>query len=395
MDINTSAEQNLTSVLNVVDGLDMGFAQDVQNLLIPLYTSRYGDFFQQLVFGIPLANLLLAVVVFLFILLLRKFFTRIVLAFLQRLAKHSETFYDDRIISALKGPLRFGFVIIALHFFFLLIFKETAFVKSVLNTLVLYAVFWAVLAITEALRELIYDVTAKFNPDLSKEMGNFILAILKIIIGGIGLAAILQTWGVNVTALIASLGLGGLAFALAAKDTAANLFGSFALLADRSIRIGEWVKVGGVEGVVEDVGMRTTKIRSFQKTLITVPNQLVANQPIENFSRRGIRRIKMQVGLTYGTTSEQLVRIKSEIETMLRAHKGISQKDSLMVFFDSFGDSSLNLFIYTFTATANWAKYLEIREDIHIKIMQIVEENGSSFAFPSQSIYVESLPTEK
>jgi len=395
MDINTSAEQNLTRVLDVVDGLDMGYAQDVQNLLIPLYTSRYGAFFQQLVFGIPLANLLLAILAFLFILLLRKFFTRIVLAFLQRLAKRSETFYDDRIISALKGPLRFGFVLIALHFFFLLIFKETAFVKNILNTLVIYTVFWAILAITEALRELIYDVTAKFNPDLSKEMGNFILAILKIMIGGIGLAAILQAWGVNVTALIASLGLGGLAFALAAKDTAANLFGSFALLADRSIRIGEWVKVGGVEGVVEDVGMRTTKIRSFQKTLITVPNQLVANQPIENFSRRGIRRIKMHIGLTYGTSSEQIVRIKSEIETMLRAHKGISQKDSLMVFFDSFGDSSLNLFIYTFTATANWAKYLEIREDIHIKIMQIVEENGSSFAFPSQSIYVESLPSEK
>ena len=395
MDTNSSVEQNLTNVLNVVDGLDMGYAQDIQNLLIPLYTSRYGDFFQQTIFDIPLANLLLAIFVFLFILLLRKFFTRIVLAFLQRLAKHTETFYDDRIISALKGPLRFGFVIIGLHFFFLLIFMETDFIKNILNTLVIYAVFWAILAITEALRELIYDLTAKFNPDLSKEMGNFILAILKIIIGGIGLAAILQTWGINVTALIASLGLGGLAFALAAKDTAANLFGSFALLADKSIRIGEWVKVGGVEGVVEDVGMRTTKIRSFQKTLITVPNQLVANQPIENFSRRGIRRIKMHIGLTYGTTSEQIVQIKNDIEKMLRSHEGISQKDSLMVFFDSFGDSSLNLFIYTFTATANWAKYLEIREDVHIKIMQIVEENGSSFAFPSQSIYVESLPSEK
>jgi len=395
MDTNSSVEQNLTNVLNVVDGLDMGYAQDIQNLLIPLYTSRYGEFFQQTIFGIPLANLLLAIFVFLFILLLRKFFTRIVLAFLQRLAKHTETFYDDRIISALKGPLRFGFVIIGLHFFFLLIFMETDFIKNILNTLVIYAVFWAILAIAEALRELIYDVTEKFNPDLSKEMGNFILAILKIIIGGIGLAAILQTWGINVTALIASLGLGGLAFALAAKDTAANLFGSFALLADKSIRIGEWVKVGGVEGVVEDVGMRTTKIRSFQKTLITVPNQLVANQPIENFSRRGIRRIKMHIGLTYGTTSEQIVRIKEEIETMLRSHEGISQKDSLMVFFDSFGDSSLNLFIYTFTATANWAKYLETREDIHIRIMRIVEGNGSSFAFPSQSIYVESLPPEK
>ncbi|QOR62350.1 mechanosensitive ion channel family protein [Sulfurovum sp. ST-21] len=392
MDANTSVEQNMTQVLNVIDDLDMGLAQEIQDLLTPLYISKYGQFFQQTVFGIPFANLVLAVFVFLFVLLLRKFFTYIVLSFLQRVAKRSDTFYDDRIISALKDPLRFGFIVIGLHFFFLLVFMETDFVKNVLNTLLIYTLFWAILSVTEALRELLYGLTSKFNPDLSKEMGNFILTILKIFIGGIGLAAILQVWGINVTALIASLGLGGLAFALAAKDTASNLFGSFALLADKSIRIGEWVKVGGVEGVVEDVGMRTTKIRSFQKTLITVPNQLVANQPIENFSRRGIRRIKMHIGLTYGTSSEQIVNIKNDIETMLREHEGISQKDSLMVYFDSFGDSSLNIFIYTFTATANWEKYLETREDIHIRIMKIVEKNGSGFAFPSQSIYVESLP---
>jgi MscS family membrane protein len=165
-----------------------------------------------------------------------------------------------------------------------------------------------------------------------------------------------------------------------------------ALLLDRSIRIGEWVKVGGVEGVVEDVGMRTTKIRSFGKSLITVPNSIVANSPIENFSRRGIRRIKMHIGLTYSTSHTQIVEIKNRIEQMLKEHEGISQKDSLMVYFDSFGDSSLNIFIYTFTNTANWAHYLEIREDIHIKIMKIVQECGSDFAFPSQSIYVESIP---
>jgi MscS family membrane protein len=96
--------------------------------------------------------------------------------------------------------------------------------------------------------------------------------------------------------------------------------------------------------------------------------------------------------LTYSTSSTELIQIKTEIENMLKAHSGISQKDSLMVYFDSFGDSSLNIFIYTFTNTANWAKYLEIREDIHIKIMKIVEDAGSSFAFPSQSIYVESIP---
>ena len=387
-------DQNLTHIVNVIDSVDLGLTEKIQGLLNPIYTYKHGEYFQHTIWGIPLANLIFAFLVFLFILVLRHFFTYIVITFLQNFAKRSKTYYDDRIISALKAPIRFSFIIVALHFFFLLIFKETPFIKNVLNSLMLYTLFWAILAIAEALRDIVYKATAKFNDDLSKEMGGFILALIKVLISGIGLAAILQVWGVNVTALIASLGLGGLAFALAAKDTASNLFGSLALLLDRSIRIGEWVKVGGVEGVVEDVGMRTTKIRSFDKALITVPNSIVANSPIENFSRRGIRRIKMHIGLTYDTNSTQLLEIKNRIEQMLKSHEGISQKDSLMVYFDNFGDSSLDIFIYTFTNTANWAKYLETREDINVKIMQIVEECGSSFAFPSQSIYVESLPKE-
>ncbi|OQX50209.1 MAG: mechanosensitive ion channel protein MscS [Epsilonproteobacteria bacterium 4484_20] len=373
--------------------MDTEIITSVQTQLAPVY-EQY-PFLGKIVWGIPMANFIAAVLLFFLILGLRKFFTKVVLAFLQQLAKRSQTYYDDRVISALKEPVRFAFIVIALHVFFLLIYKETDFIVKILDTMIVYTVFWAILSITEALRGLIYNITAKFNQDLSKEMGNFILTILKILIGGIGIGAMLKVWGVNVTALVASLGLGGLAFALAAKDTASNLFGSFALLADKSIRIGEWVKIGSVEGVVEDVGMRTTKIRSFQKSLITVPNQVVANTPIENFSRRGIRRIKMTIGLTYGTTSEQITRIIADIKSMLQEHEGIAQNESLMVNFNDFGDSSLNIFIYTFAHTANWAKYLDIREDIHLKIMKIVEENGSSFAFPSQSVYVESLPNEK
>ena len=389
-----TAETNTTLTqesLKAINAFDSTIVSSVQAQLAPVYEAY--PVLSTLIWGVPLANLIAAALLFFLILGLRKVFTKIVLAFLQKLSKRTETYYDDRVISALKQPLRFVFIIIAIHLFFLLTFTETDFIKQVINSMIVYTLFWAILNMAEALRELAYAATEKFNPDLSREMGNFILTLLKIFIGGIGLAAILTVWGINVTALIASLGLGGLAFALAAKDTASNLFGSFALLADKSIRIGEWVKVGGVEGVVEDVGMRTTKIRSFQKTLITVPNQLVANQPIENFSRRGIRRIKLHIGLTYGTTSEQILKIKQDIESMLRNHEGISQKDSLLVYFDNFGASSLDIFIYTFTATANWAKYLEIREDIHVKIMQIVEANGSGFAFPSQSIYVESIPS--
>jgi len=387
-----NVENNDTLPLNVMNGLDMGLPEKVQEILSPVYESF--PFLANTFLDIPLANLIAATLIFFLFLGLRHLFTTIVTSFLQQLAKKTSTYYDNKIISALKGPLSFAFIIIGLHLFFLLIFKETETVKHILNTLMVYTVFWAILSIAEALRGVMYHITGKFNQDLAKEMGDFILAILKILIMGVGLGAILQVWGINVTALVASLGIGGLAFALAAKDTAANLFGSFSLLADKSIRIGEWIKVGNVEGTVENIGMRTTKVRSFQKSLITVPNSTLANTPIENFSRRGIRRIKMHIGLTYSTNSEQISKIMNDIKEMLKQHEGISQNDSLMVNFDTFGDSSLNIFIYTFTKTANWAKYLEIRESVNLEIMKIVEDNGSSFAFPSQSIYVEQMPSE-
>lgn len=385
-------ENNVTQTLNMIDDMSMNLDGTVQTLLIPLYEKF--PLLGHPVLGIPLANLIAAIVVFLLFLLFRKLFTLIILGTLQKLAKNTHTYYDDKIISALKGPVRFAFVLIGAHLFFLLTFQETPVIKHILNTLVVFDIFWAILSITNALRSLFHHATEHFNPDLAKEMGDFILKIVKVLIAGVGLGAMLQVWGINVTALVASLGLGGLAFALAAKDTASNMFGSFALLADKSIRIGEWIKVGGVEGTVEDIGMRTTKIRSFQKSLITVPNQIVSNAPIENFSRRGIRRIKMRIGLTYSTNANQIENIVKEIKTMLQTHEGISKKDTLLVNFESFGDSALNIFIYTFTSTSSWERYLNIRENIHIKIMKIVEENHSSFAFPSQSIYVEQMPDE-
>lgn len=384
-----TSENNISKSLDVIDGLDMNIHTIAQNLLTPIYNSEYGNFFSTIILDIPLAQWIAAIIVFLFFLELRKFFTFMVMGTLQKLAKYTANYYDDRIISALKSPVRFAFILVAIHLFFLIIFKETEVIKNILNTLIVYDIFWAILAITEALRELAHEFAARFSPDLSKEIGNFMITIIKILISGVGLGAMLQVWGINITALIASLGIGGLAFALAAKDTAANLFGSFALLADKSIRIGEWIKVGKTEGVVESIGMRTTKIRSFGKSLITVPNQLIANTPIENFSRRGVRRIKMRIGLTYSTSSKQMNNIVEEIKYMLHSHEGISQKETLLVNFESFGDSALNIFIYTFTSTANWSKYLAIREEVHLNIMQIVEDNHSSFAFPSQSIYIE------
>ncbi|NPA61502.1 MAG: mechanosensitive ion channel family protein, partial [Epsilonproteobacteria bacterium] len=303
----------------------------------------------------------------------------------------TKTAYDNRVLSALKGPISFAFIIIGIKLFFSLLFLNNYTIKTAIYSMIIYNLFWAIYELTYAFREIIYKFTGKFNPNLSYEMGNFILTVIRGLILFIGVGAILQLWGINVAGLLAGLGIGGLALALAAKDTAANLFGSIALLLDKSIRIGEWIKIDEVEGVVENIGMRTTKIRTFKKSLITLPNQVIANTHIENFSRRDVRRIKMVIGLTYSTTSSQIEKIIKDIREMLEKHDDISQQHTMLVNFIKFNDSSLDILIYTFANTARWRLYMNIKQDINLKIMKIVEDNGASFAFPSKSIYIENM----
>ena len=386
-------ENNITQAQEIIKKIDINFFPQVQNFLNSLYAQEEVVFLSHLYFNIPLGNILASIFSLFFFLILRKLFATLTITVLQPLTKSTKTYYDDRILSALKGPLSFVFVIIGVRLFFALLFLETHFIEQLIDAMIVFNLFWALYALIYALRDAVYHFTERFNPELSHEMGNFILTMIRGIILAIGLGAILQVWGINVAGLVAGLGIGGLAFALAAKDTAANLFGSIALLLDKSIRIGEWIRIDGVEGTVEDIGMRTTKIRSFKKSLITLPNQMIANSPIENFSRRGIRRIKMLIGVTYSTNSKQIEKILDDIKTMLRNHENIEQKETMLVNFTSFGESSLNIFIYTFASTANWERYMNIKEDINLKIMQIIEDNNSEFAFPSQSLYVQSLPT--
>jgi len=385
-------ENNITHTQEIIEQLDINFASQIQALLNQVYQSEYGVFFLKTFLDIPIGNFLTAFISLFFFLMLRKLFAKLVITVLQPLTKQTKTFYDDRILSALKGPIAFVFVIIGFRLFFSLLFLETEFIGLLIDAMIVYNVFWALFSLIHALRGAVYHFTERFNPELSHEMGNFLLTIIRGIILAVGLGSILQVWGINVAGLVAGLGIGGLAFALAAKDTAANLFGSIALLLDKSIRIGEWIKIDGVEGVVEDIGMRTTKIRSFKKSLITLPNQMLANSPIENFSRRGIRRIKMNIGLTYDASSQQIEKVIMDIKTMLRNHKGIAQNETMMVNFTSFDDSSLGILIYTFSKTSNWEKYLAIKEEVNLNIMKIIEDNNVAFAFPSQSLYIEKTP---
>ncbi len=346
-------------------------------------------------FEIPLYKIVLALFVFFVFLFLRKVFTLTILKSIKQFTKKTVSDIDDKILKVLKEPLKFSFIIVGFYFFAAITEIDSQVVAHILRTLITIDIFWILFGFVSVFDGFIYNFSKKFGKDLYKEIGNFLIKSLKAFVFIVGVVAILQDWGINVSAFIASLGIGGLAFALAAKDTAANLFGGLTILADQSLKIGDWVKVGSVEGTVEDIGLRTTKIRTFEKSLIVMPNQTIANSPIENFSRRGQRRIKLRIGVTYDTPRETLQKIVKDITDMLKSHPKIAQDQTLLVRFDEFGDSALGIFIYTFVGSAVWSEYLEVKEDVYLKIMQIVENNKAEFAFPSQSIYIEKIDKEE
>ncbi|ACO04101.1 MAG TPA: mechanosensitive ion channel protein MscS [Persephonella sp.] len=347
---------------------------------------------KQLFLGTPIYKWALALLVFLLFLFFRKLFTHIIIGIIRKLTSRTKTTIDDKLLKVIESPFKFLFIVFGVWFAFSILNVEQEIVNHLIKSLFIITVFWILYNAVIIFQEGFYKFAERFGKDLSRELGSFFIKSAKIFIFVLGFVAVLQEWGIDVTAFIASLGLGGLAFALAAKDTVANLFGGLTILADKSLKIGDWVKVGSVEGIVEDLGIRTTKIRTFEKSLITVPNSYIANNPIENYSRRDNRRIKMTIGLVYDTPGETVKKIVDDIRSMLKEHPRISKDLITLVFFDKFGDSSLDIFIYTFTDTSNWEKYMAIKEDINLKIMEIVERNGSSFAYPSQSIYIEKVP---
>ncbi|WP_199764672.1 mechanosensitive ion channel family protein [Helicobacter bizzozeronii] len=290
---------------------------------------------------------------------------------------------------------------------------------------------WLFIALFKAYGAALLANLASKSNGLRKEVINLILKIAYFFIFVITILWVLKQLGFDISTIIASLGIGGLAVALAVKDVLANFFASVILLLDNSFSQGDWIVCGDVEGTVVEMGLRRTTVRGFDNALLFVPNSELAGKSIRNWNRRKVgRRIKMTIGLTYSSSREALQKCVLGIRTMLEQHPHIAKasdmdsaseqrlhddhhalimgrqdivsvddlmgyKSNLFVYLDSFGDSSINIFIYCFSKTVVWGEWLAVKEDVILKIMKVVEECGLSFAFPSQSVYVESLPKDK
>ena len=194
-------------------------------------------------------------------------------------------------------------------------------------------------------------------------------------------------FNINITALAAGLGVGGIAIAMAAKESLENLFGSFVIFLDRPFIVGDIVTVGAVTGVIESVGFRSTRIRTFDKSLVTVPNKKMVDAEVDNLGMRTSRRAKFYVGLTYETTKSQIKKITKDIKAIIDLHEN-TDKNFGRVKFIKFGSSSLDILVVFYVKGTDWDIYLNTTEEINFKIMDIVKKHKSDFAFPSTTVYL-------
>jgi MscS family membrane protein len=310
------------------------------------------------------------------------------------LAKKTRTDVDDQIIYAVRNPVGyfillhgFYFAILSLHLPDMIGWINIADILDkgyilCLSFIMLYLFF----KLIDVIGLYVFRMTKDSDNKLDDQLAPLLIKSLRIFVIIIGVLFIIQNFGYSIASLLAGLGIGGLAFALAAKDTIGNLFGSFTIFSDKPFHQGDWIRIGDVEGTVEEVGFRSTRIRRFDQAQVVVPNSHFTKNDVTNFSAMKKRRIKFNLGVTYGTSPEQMTKVVEGIKQIIKEDHKFDHTFS-MVHFTEFGDFSLNIFIYCFTKTTVWDEFLSVREEFNLKIMQLLEELEVEIAFPSQMIY--------
>lgn len=346
--------------------------------------------------GIDIGKIIIALGILLGFLIIRGIFSKYILYRLHKFASKTDNTMDDEVVEALIPPIKFIPIIMGLFFagqYMELEEPVYSVFSNLIRSLIVFNIFWALHRAIEPVSHMF----KRLEKILTRAMVQWIFKVIRFLIVFIGAAVILEVWGIQVGPLLAGLGLFGAAVALGAQDLFKNLIGGLTIIAEKRYHPGEWIKVDGVvEGTVEEIGFRSTRVRRFDKAPVHVPNAHLSDAAVTNFSRMTNRRIYWKIGVVYSTTTEQLKTIRDGILKYINENEAFETGPSVSTFvrIDSFNDSSIDLMIYCFTKTTIWGEWLEIKEDFAFEIKNIVEKAGSSFAFPSTSIYLESFPED-
>ncbi len=319
--------------------------------------------------------------------LLRRIVTTVIFGFLKKLASRTETTLDDKLFPALEAPVA-AFIALFGAFAALKVLKLSASTDAVISyaSTVAFSLtfFWLLLRAFNSVLDHAHEIAAEkqlgvaaFMPWIKKA-----LVTLFVVIGALLIA---KSLGADVKAFLAGLGIGGLAFALAAQDTIANLFGSVVVAIDQPFKLGETVRIGAHLGVVEDIGLRSTKLRAMDKSLIIIPNKTVASEAVTNLARFTQRRVEQVVGLTYDTSVEQMAAIVEEFHQIIIAEAEVDT-ESVMVFFRDYSASSLDIWIVYAVNDPDFQKHMRLRQRINLALMRAVQARSLSFAFPTQTV---------
>jgi MscS family membrane protein len=346
-------------------------------------------------FGFTVGRLGLSFLIVFVVFILRRLFSTVLLSTVRKLASQTKTDLDDILIEAVHKPVEYLTVIIGLgvSLWILGLPVEPIDLQHVaailIKVLLTLDVLWLLFRILDAVSIFLLAAAQKTDSKLDDQLIPLFRKSSKVFFGILAFVMLIQNLGYSVSGLLAGLGIGGLAVGLAAKDTLANVFGSIAILLDHPFAVGDWIKGSNFEGVVEEVGFRSTRIRTFAKTQVSIPNHALANMTVNNFSRMPRRRISFNLGITYKTTAAQMDEAVTGIRQILSDMPEI-HNDFFLVNFTDFGTSSLDILVYCFTKTTDWADYLQVRQDLLLKIMSYLESLGLEVAFPTRSIYLES-----
>ncbi|WP_349432409.1 mechanosensitive ion channel family protein [Methylomarinum sp. Ch1-1] len=388
-------EFSLISIISYVNQFD--FLRPINHKLIPFKVDVGG-------IGISLVIMLLVYFSYPF---LFKFTSWLIKKYVIDEDAESQT----QIYHEIRKPARALLIFFGIDLATIAFFYKTDYRPSIENiTFVIYSLIfvWLLFKILDTVVLAQVHKLSQTNTELRKELINLGVQTAKVIILVSMLAIGLNHFGISITAIMSTLGIGGLAFALAAKDTLSNLFGGITILFDNVFRMGDWVKIGDVEGTVAEIGLRSTTIRTFDNALITIPNAQVSVSSVMNWNRRVVgRRIKMHVGVTYESDMDDIRKALVDIREMLRSHSGIANpkqkhasghrhfklssledvkgiKATQLVYMDQYNDSSIDILVYCFSKTVNWAEWLAVKEDVLFKIAEILQKNNLQFAYPTE-----------
>lgn len=347
------------------------------------------------VFGVEAWQLLFLALLVILGVILRKLVIHIIVTWVRRVTKRLALGWVDQVAARADKPVGTLVVaaVLAVGVPILALPAQLEFVLQLATrSLAAYSVVWLCYRLVDVISDVMEERAARTTSKLDDQLVPIIRKSLKVFFVVVGAIFILQNLDVDVGSLLAGLGLGGLAFALAAKDTVANFFGSVMIFVDKPFQIGDWVKMpGDIEGTVEEVGFRTSRIRTFYNSVITVPNANVTNTPIDNLGARRYRRYRTMLGLTYDTPPEKIEAFCEGLRAIILATPGM-RKDYFMVEFQDFGPCSLDILLYCFFEVPDWTTELRTRTHLNLSILRLAKALGVSFAFPTQTLHLESTP---